>query len=150
MVVAVAAVAQTAPAGAPPGPSPARLAIDARKATFTLIGGNFRPLGLILKGNAPFDSDEVAKRANRLAFLAALLDENFPDVSNLGEPDTKAKADLWANRADFDKKLKTFQTDTATLVQVSATEKSASDTFKAAVAAVGQDCKACHDNYRIQ
>lgn len=150
VVVAAAAPAQTAPAGGAPGPSPARQAIDGRKATFTLIGGNFRPLGLILKGAAPFDQAEAAKRANRLAFLSGLLDENFPDVSNLGEPDTKAKADLWADRADFDSKLKTFQTDVATLVQVSATEKSATDAFKAAVAAVGQDCKACHDKYRIQ
>lgn len=150
MVFVAAASAQTAPAGGAPGPSPARTAIDARKASFTLIGGNFRPLGLILKGAAPFDSAEVVKRANRLAFLAGLLDESFPDVSNVGEPDTKAKADLWADRADFDAKLKTLQTDIATLVTVSATENSATDGFKAAVAAVGQDCKGCHDKYRIQ
>jgi len=146
--VAAAAHAQTAPAGGPPGPSPARQAVDARRAAFVLIGGNFRPLGAILKG-APADAADVEKKATRLAFLASLLDENFPDVSNLGQPDTKAKADLWANRADFDQKLKGFQTDLAALVKVSA-DKGAPDAIKAALVTVGQDCKGCHEKYREQ
>ncbi len=147
--VIATAPAQTAPVGAAPGPSSARVAVDSRKAALTLIGANFRPLAAVLKGG-PFDAADAQKRADRLAFLAGLLAENFPDVSNLGEPDTKAKSDIWANRADFDKKLANFQADVGTLVKVSASETSASDTFKAAVVAVGQDCKACHDNYRIQ
>jgi cytochrome c556 len=150
IVTAVAANAQTAPAGAAPGPSPARQAVDARRAAFTLIGANFRPLGAILKGAAQADAAEVNKRATRLAFLAGLLDENFPDVSNLGQPDTKAKAEIWSDRADFDKKLKSFQTDVAALVQVGGAEKGSADAVKAAIAAVGQDCKACHDKYREQ
>jgi cytochrome c556 len=149
IATALAAHAQTAPAGAAPGPSPARQAVDARRAAFTLIGGNFRPLGAILKGAAPADAAEVNKRATRLAFLASLLDENFPDVSNLGQPDSKAKAEIWSDRAEFDKKLKGFQADAAALVQVSA-EKGSADAIKAAITAVGQDCKACHDKYREQ
>jgi cytochrome c556 len=149
ITTAFAAHAQTAPAGAAPGPSPARQAVDARRAAFTLIGGNFRPLGAILKGAAPADAAEVNKRATRLAFLAGLLDENFPEVSNLGQPDSKAKAEIWSDRADFDQKLKGFQTDVAALVQVSA-EKGSADAIKAAITAVGQDCKACHDKYREQ
>jgi cytochrome c556 len=148
-IVATAYAQTTPPAGAP-GPSPARQAIDARRAAFTLIGGNFRPLGAILKGAAPADNAEVNKRATRLAFLAGLLDENFPDASNLGQPDTKAKAEIWSDRADFDKKLKRLQGDVATLVQISGEGKGSADAVKAAIAAVGQDCKACHDKYREQ
>ena len=148
--IAAAAHAQTTPPAGAPGPSPARQAVDARRATFTLIGANFRPLGAILKGAAQADSAEVNKRATRLAFLAGLLDEDFPDVSNLGQPDTKAKAEIWSDRADFDKKLKSFQTDVAALVQVSGDGKGSADVVKAAIATVGQDCKACHDRYREQ
>jgi cytochrome c556 len=147
---AATANAQTTPAGGAPGPSPARQAVDARRAVFTLIGGNFRPLGAVLKGAAQADAAEVNKRASRLAFLASLLDENFPDISNLGQPDTKAKAEIWSDRADFDKKLKSFQGDVVTLVQVSSDGKGSADTIKAAITAVGQDCKACHDKYREQ
>ena len=143
------AMAATANAQTAPGPSPARQAIDARKAAYTLIGGNFRPLAAILKG-APVDSAEVNKRAVRLAFLAGLLDENFPELSNLGQPDTKAKAEIWSSRDDFDKKLKSFQDDVAALVQVSADGKGSADAVKTAIGAVGQDCKACHDKYREQ
>lgn len=146
IVGATIADAQTAPAGGPPGPSPARQAVDARRAALVLIGANFRPLGAILKG-APADAAEVEKRANRLVFLASLLDENFPDSSNLGQPDSKAKADLWANKADFEQKLKGFQTDLAALARA---DKGSPDAIKAAVAAVGQDCKGCHDKYREQ
>jgi cytochrome c556 len=147
-MIAAVANAQTPPAGGAPGPSPGRLAVDSRKAAFTLIGGNFRPLGAILKGAAPFDAAEVEKRASRLAFLAALLDEDFPDASNLGAPDTKAKTDIWADRADFDAKLKKFQTDVAALVQIAGPGQGAADAVKSSIVAVGQDCKACHDKYR--
>ena len=148
-IAATAYVQTTPPAGAP-GPSPARQAVDARRAAFVLIGANFHPLGAILKGAAPADAAEVNKRATRLAFLAGLLDENFPDASNLGPPDSKAKAEIWSDRADFDKKLKSLQGDAAALVQVSADGKGSADAIKAAITAVGQDCKACHDKYREQ
>jgi cytochrome c556 len=140
--------AQTTQAGGPPGPSPARQAVDARRAAFVLIGTNFRPLGAILKG-APVDAVEVERRANRLVFLASLLDENFPDSSNLGQPDTKAKADLWTNRGDFDQKLKGLQSDLSALAKVSA-DRGPADAIKTAIAGVGQDCKGCHDKYREQ
>lgn len=142
------AAAQTAtlPAGGPP--TPARQAIEYRKAVFTLIGGNFRPLGEVLQGKAPYDAAEAQKRAARLHFLAGLLDESFPDISNSG--DTRAKAEIWSNRADFNTKLKDFQDHIATLSQVASRDKSTADEFKAAAGAVGQDCKGCHESYRTK
>jgi len=148
--IAAMANAQITPPSGAPGPSPARQAVDARRAALTLIGANFRPLAAILKGAAPADAAEVNKRATRLAFLAGLLNENFPDGSSLGPPDSKAKAEIWSDRADFDKKLRSFQGDVATLVQVSGDGKASADALKTAITAVGQDCKACHDKYREQ
>jgi len=145
-----AGFALSANAQSAPGPSPARQAVEARKAVFTLIANNFRPLGEVVKGNAQFDPAEVQKRAARVVFLAGLLDETFPDASNLGEPDSKAKPEIWSDRAEFDKKLKDFQSHAAALVKVGATEASATDGFKAAVATVGQDCKGCHETYKIK
>jgi len=154
--LALSAISQIAPAGAQPaaappaGISPARQAVEARKAVFVLIGNNFKPLGDVLKGAAPYDAAEAQKRVARIAFLAELLNDAFPDVSNLGEPETKTKADAWANRADFEKKLKAFQTDANALIQVNFKERGATEAFKTAIAAVGQDCKACHDAYRVK
>ena len=117
------------------GPSPTKQAIETRKAAYTLIGNYFRQLGAVAKGTAPYDEADATKRAARIAFLSNLPGEAFPDVSNVGEPDTKAKADVWTNRADFDKRLKDFQAHAVALVQVNATEKGATDGFKAAVVA---------------
>ena len=138
--------APAAPAAAPP--SPGTQAINVRKAIFTLIGSNFKPVGEVLQGRATYESVDVPTSASRVAFLAGLLNDAFPDNSSTG--DTKAKPEVWSNRADFDKRVKDFQDHSATLVQVVAREKSGSDAFKAAAVAVGQDCKGCHENYRVK
>jgi cytochrome c556 len=142
----VSANAQNAPAG----PSPTKIAVENRRAVFTLIGNSFRPFGAIVRGGATYDDAEANKRAARIAFLAGILDETFPEGSNVGEPDSKAKADIWSNRADFDKKLKEFQAHARDFVDVVAKEKGATDGFKIAVAALGQDCKNCHDSYKLK
>ncbi len=142
-----AAFAQQAAA---PGPNPARQAIEARKAVFTLIGNNFKPVGETLQGKKPYDAADIQKRAARVAFLADFIAETLPEVSNTGLPDTKAKAEVWSDRAGFDKKLNEFREHTAALVKVAATETTASDAFKAAAAAVGQDCKSCHEAYKVK
>jgi len=149
MLTATFALTAKAQQAAPPGPpSPATQAINVRKAVFTLIGSNFKPVGEVLQGRASYESADVPKSASRVAFLAGLLNEAFPDNSASG--DTKARPEIWSNRADFDKRVKDFQDHSAALVQVAAREKSGSDAFKAAAAAVGQDCKGCHENYKVK
>jgi len=135
-------------ADAPPVPSAAKQAVDARKAIYTLIGSNFRPVAEVLQGRGQYDAAQVQKRAARLAFLAEMALEAYPDASNTETVPTRAKPDIWSHRAEFDQRLKDFQTHTQALVQAAATEKSASDAFKAAASAVAQDCKGCHDNFR--
>jgi cytochrome c556 len=141
--------APPAPAGAS-GPSPTKQAVENRRAAYTLIGNSFRYFGAVAKGAAAYDEAEATKRAARIALLSAVPAENFPEGSNVGEPESKAKADIWSNRADFDKKLKDFQAHAAELVEVNAKEKGATETLKAAVAALGQDCKGCHDSYKAK
>jgi cytochrome c556 len=148
--LAVSAAAQTpttAPAAAAP-PSVASQTIAVRKAIYTLIGANFRPIGDVMKGISTADSAELVKRATRVAFFAGLAQEVFPDSSSSG--DTKARPEIWTNRTDFDKRLKDFQSHSQALVQAAANEAPSSDAFKAAAGAVAQDCKGCHDNYRAK
>lgn len=140
--------AQNAPAGA--GPSVAKQAVENRRAAFTLIGNSFRWFGAVAKGAAPYDEAEAEKRASRIAFLLGVLDESFPDDSNVGEPASKAKAEIWTNRADFDKKLEKFKTDARAFKETASNEKGATEVFKSAVALLGQDCKSCHDSYKLK
>ena len=140
---------QSAPAPAA-GPSPARVAVENRRAAYQLIGSSFRYFGAVAKGTTPYDEAEASKRAARIALLATIPGENFPEGSNLGEPDSKAKADIWSSRADFDKKLKDFEAHAANLAEVNAKEKGATDALKAAIASLAQDCKGCHDQYKVK
>ncbi|MEF3365210.1 cytochrome c [Methylocystis sp. 9N] len=134
----------------PAGPSPTKVAVENRKAAFSLIGNYFRYFGGVAKGTVAYDEAEATKRAARIAFLSGLLEESFPEGSNVGEPDSKAKADVWSNRADFDKKLKDFQTHAQAFVDINAKEKGATDGLKTAIASLAQDCKGCHDSYKAK
>lgn len=134
----------------PAGPSPTKVAVENRKAAFSLIGNYFRYFGGVAKGAVAYDEAEATKRAARIAFLSGLLEESFPEGSNVAEPDSKAKADIWSNRADFDKKLKDFQTHAQAFVDINAKEKGATDGLKTAIASLAQDCKGCHDSYKAK
>jgi cytochrome c556 len=132
------------------GPSPTRIAVENRRAAYQLIGNSFRYFGAVAKGTASYDEAEAAKRAVRIALLARVPGENFPEGSNVGEPESKAKTEIWGDRADFDRKLKTFEADAAHLAEVNAQEKGATEPLKVAVAALAQDCKGCHDLYKLK
>jgi cytochrome c556 len=146
--VFASAFAQNAAPPAPPSAS--KQAVENRKAAFTLVGNYFRYFGAVAKGNAPYDEAEATKRAARIAVLAGVVEESFPEGSNPGEPESKAKADVWSNRAEFDKKLKAFQADAQALIEVNGKEKGATDAWKASVAALAQDCKGCHETYKVK
>lgn len=137
--------AKAAPAA---GPSPAKQAIAVRKAAFVLIANNFKPIGDVLQGKAPYNQADIAKRAQRVAFLSELLEGTFPADSNLGTPETKTKAEAFTKAENFDKLLKQFIADSKTLAEVAAKESSASDAFKNAAKVVAEGCKGCHDKYK--
>jgi cytochrome c556 len=149
---ALVAQAQNAPAPAPAagGANAARQAVDVRKSIFKLIGANFRPLGAILKDGGPYDAAEVNKRITRVLFLSGLLNEAFPEISNIGEPDTKAKPEVWTKRAEFQKSLKDFQDHLVALSDINEKDKGLTDSFKTALGAVAQDCKSCHDEFKLK
>jgi cytochrome c556 len=141
--------AAAAPAGAsPPQPTPAERAIDYRKAVFTVLGGNFGPIGGVLQGRMPYDAKDVAKRAERVAFMAGLAAEAFPEISKTGN--TKAKPEIWTDKEGFDKAVKTLADSTAALAALVKTDNTNSAAFKAAAGKVGEACKGCHDNYRAK
>jgi len=145
----VSVSAQTPPA-APANDSAiqANNAIKARKAVYTLIGANFGPIGAQLQGKAPFDGTEALKRAERVAFLTTLAQEAFPEISKTG--DTKAKPEIWDNKADFDKKLQDLNQHANDLVAALRKDKNNADAFKASATKLAGDCKGCHDEYKAK
>jgi cytochrome c556 len=142
-------VAQAQNAAAPAA-GQARAAVEERRAVYKLIGANFRPLGALLKEDGKYDATEVTKRIDREVFLSGLTPEIFPDYSNVGEPDSKAKPEIWSKRADFDLAQKKLIVDLAALKTVNDRDQKLSEAFKTALGTVAQDCKACHDDFKLK
>jgi cytochrome c556 len=146
LVVAAVLVLSTAPLAI--ADDAAKQAIAVRKAAFTLIANNFKPIGEVIQGKVTYNQAEIKKRAERVAFLSELLEGTFPESSNLGEPATKSKADIWKKKAEFDKQMKDFETNARALARIAATETTASEAFMSAAKAVGNGCKSCHDDFK--
>ena len=147
-----AALAQTPPAAtpgaSPAGPTPAERAIEYRQAVYKIVAGNFGPLSQIAQGKAEFKAENVARQATRLSQIATFVGDAYPDVSKEGK--TRALPAIWTNRKEFDQIVSDFVTHTKNLADVAENSSSNGDEFKAAVAAVGNDCKSCHDKFRAK
>ena len=140
LLAAVAAAAQ-----AQGQPSKAEQALKYRKAVYQAIAWNFGPMSAMAQGKVPYEAKEFEMRAQRVAALTPMLSESYsPDTQSV--TGSKAKPELWSNRADFDAKMKTLVERSATLASVSKGgdfEKS-----KAAFLDTANACKSCHDKYK--
>ena len=126
-------------------PSKGEQALKYRKSLYQVMAWNFGPMGAMAQGKVPFDAAEFAKRAERVALIAPMLNEAFP-AETRDLPHSELKSAMWANRADFDAKLKDLVDRSATLATVAKTGDFARS--KAAFFDTANTCKACHDKYK--
>jgi cytochrome c556 len=70
----------------------------------------------------------------------------FP-ASTRNVPGTRAKPEIWTNRADFDAKAAAFTSATTALLNAAKADDKAA--FTAAVESTVAACKACHDAYQV-
>lgn len=119
-------------------------AIKYRKAALTVMGNHFSRIGAMANGRVPFDAAVAANSAAVVESLSKLPWEGFGPGTDKG--DTRAKAEIWTEKAKFDEAAKTMQTEVAKLNQAAKT--GSLDAVKAAFGGAAQSCKACHDAYR--
>jgi cytochrome c556 len=131
-----------------PAPTPAERAIEYRQSVFRIVSGNFGPLAQIAQGKVPFDPAKARRNADLLAAISAFLEDAHPEISKEGK--TRAKPQIWTNRAEFNRRVADFGEHTRALALITARSDSATDEFKAAIGTVGNDCKGCHDNFRTK
>ena len=139
----VVALAGAARAEGPP--SKAEQALTYRKAIYEVIVWNVRPMGAMAQDKVPFNAQEFELRAGRVAELAPMLAEAYPPESQ-GVANSKLKPEMWANRADFDAKLKDLVDRSAALAQVAKGGDPAKT--KAGFFSLADACKACHEKYK--
>ena len=116
-----------------------------RQSYFTLLAMNFGPIAGMLKGDIPWDDARAATMAANFTALANMnVGPAFPPGSEQGT--TRAKPELWENKADFEQKLADLKAASAALVP--AVQSGDKKAIGGAVKEIGGACKACHDEYK--
>ena len=135
-LLAVNAFAQTKP----------DVLVKQRQAAMTLQGKYFGPLGGMAAGRVPYDAAVVSRNAGYLEVVTKMPWDGF-DASTSGEK-SNALPEVFSNTAKFKQNAENLQTEIGKLATVSKGGNEA-DT-KAAIAAVGKACGACHDDFRVK
>lgn len=119
-------------------------AIKYRKNALFVMQQNFGRVAGMAAGKIPFDAKVAAESATVADFVGKLPWAAFGPETDLG--DTKAKPEIWSNKAKFDDYAKKLQAELTKLDAAAKTGKL--DNIKVAVNATGEACKACHDDFR--
>ena len=104
-----------------------------------------KPVGQMLKGEAPFDAARLMESLQTFEGVAAEFGGLFPAGSESGG-DTKADPAIWEDREGFEAALLKWQDAVAAAIDAQPADV---DAAKAAMNPVFGACKGCHDNYRI-
>jgi len=116
-----------------------------RQSWFAMVAMNFGPMASSVKGEIPWNQEMMQGWANDLATLTTLnIMRGFGDGSDKGT--TRAKPEIWENKADFESKMNDLKTAVAALQKTTAGGDR--EAIAADVGAVGKACKACHDEYK--
>lgn len=102
--------------------------------------GHAKTLGEMAKGAMAYDAAAAEAAKAALVAEAAAIPDLFRTQAS--DPKSKAKAEIWANYADFEAKAKALGDAAAAL------DTSSPETIGAGMAGVGGACKACHETYR--
>lgn len=117
-------------------------AIKYRQSTFSVMATHFSRIGAVVKGEVPYNKEDVAKNAAIVATLSTLPWQAFGPGTEGG----KAQPVIWAEAAKFKAGSEKMQAAVAELNQ--AAQSGNLESIKKAFSATGQTCKACHDDFR--
>lgn len=120
-------------------------AIKYRQSALFVMQQNFARVAAMAQGKAPFDAKVAADSAAVAEYMSRLPWAAFGDGTDKGG-NTKAKADIWKDKAKFAEYAEKMQVEMAKLAM--AAKAGNVDALKPAVAPVAASCKTCHDAFR--
>jgi cytochrome c556 len=127
------------------GPAPAQEGpIKQRQALMKKNGDAAKLASAMLKGEKPYDA---AAAAEAMSVIGKDMEEFvtlFPEGSAKG---SDAKEDIWQNKADFEAYAQETKKAAAAAANAAADGK---ESFQVAFLTVGQNCKGCHEKYRVE
>jgi cytochrome c556 len=117
--------------------------VAARQSAFMLSAATYGSMKPVIANGG--EVKPLAFAARGLSRWAHALPGMFPEGSAAG---TRAKAEIWQNRADFEAKAAAYAAAADALAAAAqAGDKAA---FATQYEAVGRSCGACHDAYRAE
>lgn len=118
--------------------------IKFRKGAYQVIGWQMRPLGLMVKGEMPYNKDVFARNAAVIDTMSHVVPEAFVAGTDKGE--TRAKPDIWSDATKFKAALDRFQAEAAKMNEVA--KGGNFDAIKVQFGALSKSCGNCHDSFR--
>ena len=120
----------------------AEKAVEYRESAFTVMGTHFGRIGAVVKGEAPYNKEDVAKNAAIVAMMSTLPWQAFGPGTEGG----KAKPEIWSDNAKFKAASEKMQLAVADLNK--AAQSGDLESIKKSFAAAGSTCKGCHDDFK--
>ncbi len=117
-------------------------AIKYRQSAFTVMANSFGKIGAVVKGEAPYNKDDVAKNAAIVAMISTLPWQAFGPGTEGG----KAQAEVWSNNAKFRAASEKMQLAVVDLNK--AAQSGDLESIKKAFGTAGASCKNCHDDFK--
>jgi len=122
--------------------------VSTRQAVFKLLSFSNAPLGIMARGQTPFDADAANEALDRIATLGHMIPAVFEsDTTGVSGLTTRAADTIWASKADFDQLAADLVAGAEEAKNILSAQGEAG--LRAAVAAVGPKCGACHDRFRL-
>jgi cytochrome c556 len=118
-----------------------------RKAAYGIMNYSLQQVDAMANGKRPYSKEETVRHADVLANVATVPKVMFGEgTDKVGE--TRAKPEVWTNRADFDAKMDRMVTEAGKLAHAARGGDMAA--LRKAVHDVDSACNACHDDYRTK
>lgn len=145
-IVLIAGVAGAAHAQAPFGKM--EDAIKYRQSALFVMGEQFGRIGAVVKGERPYNKDEVARSAAIAAQMSTLPWEGFVTGSDRDKEKgkTRAKPEIWTDAAKFKSAQEKMEHEISKLAELA--KGGDLNAIKAQFGTTGKACKACHDDFR--
>lgn len=118
-------------------------AVKYRQGALDVMATHFGRIGAMVKGDLPFDAKAAQDNAQVVLFMSRLPWAGFTPGS---DAHTKAKPEIWKEKAKFDDLAKKMEEEIAKLD--AAAKTGSLDNIKTAFGDAGKTCKNCHDSYR--
>jgi len=106
------------------------------------MGTHFGRIGAVVKGDAPYNKDDVAKNAAIVAMMSTLPWQAFGPGMEGG----KAKSEILSDNAKFKSASEKMQLAVVDLNK--AAQSGDLESIKKAFSTAGASCKNCHDDFK--